>query len=191
MNRKGSVALVAAVALGLMVGLGAFTFIYARGASYLTNDPAACANCHVMQEHFDAWNKSSHRSVATCNDCHTPHNVVGKYTTKALNGFWHSFYFTTGNYPDPLRITPRNHRVTEGACRNCHQAIVDAIDPRVALRDGAPGPPGTGRLTLLQRSDAERGGSGGGAPSSTSHVSTNDDALSCVRCHQYVGHWVR
>ena len=191
MNRRGSVVLVAAVALGLMVGLGAFTFIYARGASYLTNDPAACANCHVMQEHFDAWNKSSHRLVATCNDCHTPHNFVGKYTTKALNGFWHSFYFTTGNYPDPLRITPRNHRVTEGACRNCHQAIVDAIDPRVALRDGAPGPPGTGRLARFQRSDAERGRSGGGARSSAAHVSTNDDALSCVRCHQYVGHWVR
>src|SRR5688572_32577853 len=42
------------------------------------------------REHFDAWNKSSHRAVATCNDCHTPHNLVGKYTVKAKNGFWHS-----------------------------------------------------------------------------------------------------
>ena len=32
------------------------------GASYLTDDPAACANCHVMQEHFDAWPRSSHRT---------------------------------------------------------------------------------------------------------------------------------
>jgi cytochrome c nitrite reductase small subunit len=34
---------------GLFLGLGAYTFLYAKGYSYLTNNPAACANCHVMQ----------------------------------------------------------------------------------------------------------------------------------------------
>jgi cytochrome c nitrite reductase small subunit len=114
--------------LGATLGLGVFTFGYARGASYLTNDPAACANCHVMGEHFAAWTKSSHRAVAVCNDCHTPHSFIGKYATKASNGFWHSFYFTTGRDPDPLRITPRNHEVTEGACRYCHEEIVASIE---------------------------------------------------------------
>ncbi len=121
--------LLAAAAVGLALGLGAFTFGYAKGYSYLGSDPAACANCHVMNEHFDAWNKSSHKAVAGCNDCHAPHDLVGKYVTKARNGFWHSFYFTTGNYPDPLRITPPNQKVTEGACRYCHVEIVEAIDP--------------------------------------------------------------
>ncbi|HUF79037.1 MAG TPA: cytochrome c nitrite reductase small subunit, partial [Thermoanaerobaculia bacterium] len=37
-----------AVLLGAAAGLGAFTFGYAKGYSYLTNDPAACANCHLM-----------------------------------------------------------------------------------------------------------------------------------------------
>jgi cytochrome c nitrite reductase small subunit len=101
-------AVAAVIALGLAVGLGAFTFAYARGYSYLTNDPEACGNCHIMSEHLAAWNKSTHHAVATCNDCHTPHNIVGKYTVKAKNGFWHSFYFTTGRYPDPLRITEGN-----------------------------------------------------------------------------------
>jgi cytochrome c nitrite reductase small subunit len=117
-----------ALLVGTLLGLGLFTFGYARGASYLTNDPAACANCHIMSEHFAAWTKSSHRTVAACNDCHTPHSFFGKYATKARNGFWHSFYFTTGRYPDPLRITPSNHAVTEGACRHCHEEIVDAIE---------------------------------------------------------------
>jgi cytochrome c nitrite reductase small subunit len=81
-----------------------------------------------MGEHFAAWTKSSHRAVAVCNDCHTPHSFIGKYATKASNGFWHSFYFTTGRYPDPLRITPRNHEVTEGACRYCHEEIVASIE---------------------------------------------------------------
>ena len=83
------------VIIGVAVGIGVYTFAYAKGWSYLTDDPAACANCHVMREQFDGWLKSSHRSVATCNHCHTPVNFIGKYATKASNGFWHSFFFTT------------------------------------------------------------------------------------------------
>src|SRR5512134_1230970 len=117
------------LAVGLVLGIGGYTFIYARGYSYLTNDPESCVNCHVMQEQYSGWVTSSHRSVAVCNDCHAPHDVIGKYVTKARNGFWHSFYFTTGGFPDPIRITPRNARVTEEACRTCHDPIVQAIDP--------------------------------------------------------------
>jgi cytochrome c nitrite reductase small subunit len=40
-----------------------------------------------MQEHNDAWSRSSHHAVAACNDCHTPANLVGKYLTKANNSF--------------------------------------------------------------------------------------------------------
>jgi cytochrome c nitrite reductase small subunit len=120
--------IVVGLALGAILGIGGYTFIYAKGYSYMTNNPGACANCHVMQEYYDGWLKSSHRSVAVCNDCHTPAGFVGKYTTKASNGFWHSFYFTTGNYPEPLQITRRNHNITEQACRKCHQEIVEAID---------------------------------------------------------------
>lgn len=122
------VAVVLGVLVGVAVGVGGYTFIYARGASYLTNDPSACANCHIMQEHYNAWTRSSHHAVATCNDCHTPHNVVGKYAVKANNGFWHSFAFTTGRYPEPIRIKGYNKAVTEGTCRHCHREIVDAID---------------------------------------------------------------
>lgn len=159
-------AIVAAITIGLAVGLGAFTFGYARGYSYLSNDASACANCHIMREHLDAWNKSSHRAVATCNTCHTPHTLIGKYATKAQNGFWHSFYFTTGRYPDPLRITERNHGIAEAACRDCHAAIVEAIDP--------PRPhdaPHDSPVAVVAEHAAE--------PSS------------CIRCHRYVGHYVR
>ena len=148
--------IIAALAVGIMAGLGAFTFVYARGYSYLTNDPAACANCHIMREHFDAWNKSSHRAVATCNGCHTPHDLLGKYAVKARNGFWHSFYFTTGRYPDPLRITPGNRDVAVQSCRHCHSEITSAIDAR-------------GHGIEQDR----------------------DQQSDCIRCHRYVGHYVR
>ena len=117
----------AATAIGLVVGLGGFTFVYARGYSYMTDDPAACANCHVMNEQFAGWSRGSHRSVAVCNDCHTPASVVGKYMTKAQNGFWHSYYFTVGGFPDPIQMTPRNRAITEASCLKCHDEITSSI----------------------------------------------------------------
>lgn len=116
------------VVAGVLLGVGSYAFIYARGYSYLLNDPQACANCHVMNDQYSGWIKSSHHSAATCNDCHTPHNLIGKYAVKASNGFFHSFYFTTGKYPDTIEITKFDREVVESACRHCHQTITQEID---------------------------------------------------------------
>lgn len=136
MDSRGHVATAAAALVGLAAGVGFYTFAYARGASYMTDDPSACANCHVMEEQFAGHTKSSHRAVAVCNDCHTPPGLVAKYATKALNGWNHSWAFTTGRFPEPIRITPRNLRVTQSACRKCHEAIVTAIDARPSPHAG-------------------------------------------------------
>ena len=115
--------------VGVALGIGSYTFAYARGASYLWEDPAVCANCHIMRSHLDAWVKSSHKAVASCNDCHTPHDsLIAKLWVKGRNGFNHSVAFTTGRFPEPLRITEFNRKVTEKACRSCHQGVVDAIE---------------------------------------------------------------
>ena len=164
--------------LGAAAGLGAYTFVYAKGASYLSTDPAACANCHVMHEHYAAWQRSSHRAAATCADCHMPHDLAGKYLAKASNGFWHSLAFTTGRFPDPLQIKPHNRDITENACRYCHARIVDAIDPMgsqtpVGIRRGLAGAPAADRPQIHDGS-LESG-----------------DRESCIRCHTYVGHRVR
>jgi cytochrome c nitrite reductase small subunit len=119
---------IAALVVGAAAGVGAFTFSYAKGSSYLTDDPRACANCHVMEEQYAGWSRSSHRSVAVCNDCHTPPGMVAKYATKARNGWHHSFAFTTGRFPDPIRITPRNRAVTQASCAKCHGPLIAAID---------------------------------------------------------------
>lgn len=116
------------VAVGATAGIGGYVFVYAEGASYLTDDPSACANCHVMRAHLDAWSRSSHHAVAVCNDCHAPRGFVGKYAVKAINGWNHSVAFVTGRFADPFHVTPMNRRVTEDACRTCHSEIVAAID---------------------------------------------------------------
>ncbi len=122
-------AVVAIILLGALAGLGIFTFGYGQGASYLSSDPSACANCHVMQGHFDSWQRSSHQHVAVCNDCHLPHNFVGKWITKADNGFFHSLAFTLENYRDPIQIKPRNRRVAQRACLHCHADMVHEMLP--------------------------------------------------------------
>lgn len=120
--------LVAGAALGIATAVGGYTFIYARGYAYMTNDPEACANCHVMQNHYDAWLQSSHRAVAVCNDCHTPPGLVPKYLTKARNGLHHSIAFTTQRFHEPIAITDADRDVAERACRKCHEEIVLAIE---------------------------------------------------------------
>src|SRR3974377_1276663 len=101
---SGKANIVVGVLVGLLIGLGIYTFVYAKGYAYLTNSPEACENCHVMQDYYSGWLSSSHRAVAACNDCHTPHNLAGKYAIKATNGFLHSLAFTTGRFPDAIHI---------------------------------------------------------------------------------------
>ena len=113
---------------GAALGIGAFTFHYARGTSYLTNDPSACANCHVMRAEYDGWAKSPHRAVAVCNDCHTPHEKVSKYLVKGQNGFRHSYAFTTGDFEEPISIRKVSLDIAEENCRRCHGEMVAAID---------------------------------------------------------------
>jgi len=48
-----------------------------------------------------------------------------------LQRFWHSFYFTGGNYPDTIEITKFDHHVAENACRRCHENITAEIDGNV------------------------------------------------------------
>src|SRR6187399_2129362 len=67
------------VAIGVAAGIGGYTFRYAQGFSYFLKDPKACANCHIMQSQYDAWQKASHHEVAVCIDCHLPHSFFEKY----------------------------------------------------------------------------------------------------------------
>jgi cytochrome c nitrite reductase small subunit len=122
-----SAVVLAAMLVGVAAGLGGYTFAYAKGWSYMTNDAEACANCHVMNEQYAGWIKGSHRSVAVCNDCHVPPWFVGKYWTKARNGFWHSYYFTTQTFEEPIRATPVSREIAEENCRRCHAPVVQAM----------------------------------------------------------------
>ncbi|MDO5700167.1 MAG: cytochrome c nitrite reductase small subunit [Bowdeniella nasicola] len=135
--------------VGSLFGVGLFTFVYAKGASYLGNDPETCINCHIMEEQYDGWQAGPHSNVATCNDCHAPHdNLLHKYYVKGENGFNHGLKFTTGWYPENIRIREKNRDITNQACLHCHGEFTSEI-----------------HMTLKP-----------------------DETVSCVHCHEDVGH---
>ena len=119
--------LLLAILVGLLAGTGGYTFYYANGFSYFSNDPRACVNCHIMRDQYDSWRKSSHHAWAVCNDCHVPHDFVGKYLTKGENGYHHSEAFTFQNFHEPIQIRPRNLRVLNQDCLYCHREFTSEI----------------------------------------------------------------
>jgi cytochrome c nitrite reductase small subunit len=148
----GWVGVALAIALGISLGLGGYTFYYAQGLSYFSTDPAACVNCHIMRDEYDSWNRSSHHAVAGCVDCHLPHKFVPKYLAKASNGWHHSKGFTLQDFHEPIMIKPANAAILQESCLNCHGEFVHQI---------------------VAGSTSAR------------------DAVSCVHCHNNVGHGPR
>jgi cytochrome c nitrite reductase small subunit len=116
--------LVVAIMFGVMAGTGAFTFDYGEGLSYFSKDPAACANCHIMNSEYDSWQKASHHTVAKCVDCHLPHEFIPKYLAKAENGMRHSYGFTFQNFHEPIHIQRLGSRILQTNCMKCHEGMV-------------------------------------------------------------------
>jgi len=140
----GFAGLLAAVSIGIFAGSGLYTFSYAEGLSYLSDDPRACVNCHIMREQFDGWQKASHHARATCNDCHVPHDLIGKYTAKAVHGWRHSKGFTLNDFHEPIQILPEDLDIVRQNCMRCHGELVshladdDCIRCHSAVGHGPP-----------------------------------------------------
>jgi cytochrome c nitrite reductase small subunit len=112
---------------GLLVGFALLAFHVSNADSYLSDDPRACINCHIMAPHFVTWTHSSHREWATCNDCHVPHeNVVRQYYFKAKDGLRHAAVFTMRNEPHVIMLNEDAKTVIQNNCLRCH---IDQVHP--------------------------------------------------------------
>jgi cytochrome c nitrite reductase small subunit len=110
---------------GTAIGMLALIFRVSQATSYLSDNPATCVNCHVMAPQYATWFHSRHRPVATCNDCHVPHdNPVRHYAFKASDGARHAFMFTFRLEPQVIRIHEAGQRVVQENCVRCHAASV-------------------------------------------------------------------
>jgi len=112
------------VVAGILMGVGGYTFFYAEGLSYLSADPQACVNCHIMRPQFESWQKGCHHAVARCVDCHLPQDFLGKYLAKAENGYHHSKGFTLQDFHEPIMIKKKNAAILQANCLTCHADLV-------------------------------------------------------------------
>lgn len=131
----------AIIVLGAIVGLAAFLFKISNAVSYMSDDPKACVNCHVMTPQYATWERSSHGKVTTCNDCHVPNdNLVRKYLFKASDGFRHSYMFTFRMEPQVIRIKDAGREVVQENCIRCHSNYLHPVSLRAvntkAIHDG-------------------------------------------------------
>jgi cytochrome c nitrite reductase small subunit len=127
-----------AACVGVPLGLGIYASFYAEATTYLTNDPNACANCHVMREPLADWQKAGHHAVATCNDCHVPQDLVGKYLTKIEHGWRHSKGFTLQDFHEPITIHPSSLAVVQDNCVRCHDELNSSQVAHAAARGESP-----------------------------------------------------
>lgn len=131
--------------LGIFVGLAFLVLQISNASSYLSDDPAACVNCHVMNPQFATWQRSSHSRVTTCNDCHVPHeNFIRTYLFKASDGLRHATMFTFRLEPQVIRIKEAGIGVVQDNCIRCHSKFINQTK-LVAMSGGTIGH-GSGRL---------------------------------------------
>jgi len=119
---------------GVFAGLGLAVFHVSRAASYMSDAPETCMNCHVMTTQYVTWQHSSHAQVATCNDCHVPHDSFWKHWAfKARDGLWHSTVFTMRWEPQAIHLSAGAVPVVEANCRRCHSQLVENVSQATHL----------------------------------------------------------
>jgi cytochrome c nitrite reductase small subunit len=113
------------ITLGVFTGLGLFILYISNAFSYLSDEPSTCMNCHVMTPQYATWERSSHREVAVCNDCHVPqNNVFSKYSFKAQDGMRHATIFTMRWEPQVIRIKDAGRAAVQDNCIRCHIDLI-------------------------------------------------------------------
>ena len=126
-NRK---VLVYASVICVVVAVAVFVQLVVRSKalSYLSTDPKACINCHVMNTQYATWQHSSHARDTTCVDCHLPtDSFVDKYIAKTRDGWNHSVAFTLNTYDHAIKISDDGAKRVQKNCISCHSSLTSQI----------------------------------------------------------------
>jgi cytochrome c nitrite reductase small subunit len=136
---------------GVGLGMALVLVRIANATSYLSDDPQACINCHVMTDAYASWQRGSHGQAAVCIDCHVPHgSIFAKYAYKGQDGLKHSYVFTMRREPQVLGLSTRAEPVIQANCVRCHSQQVMMIE---AAWRGRPALAPRGHLGLALPND--------------------------------------
>jgi nitrite reductase (cytochrome c-552) len=138
--RRFDLIVVFACMVGVPVGVGAFTFVYAKGFSYLSTDPRACVNC------------------VACADCHMPYRRVG--ALKVSDHWVRSPLLNISQACQPCHTVPQDElQARVVAIQDRHAALLeraarattDMLDAIGAARKAGVGDAGLARAAGLHR----------------------------------------
>jgi nitrite reductase (cytochrome c-552) len=128
--------LLVSIGSGVLLGLVGYTFYYAEGATYLSNDPTACTNCHIMREQYDGWQKGSHHTLATERTRHGGSEAFQKLDEDPVWRTIFAGYAFGVDYREERGhaymladqdVTERTKVVKQpGSCLHCHAAVLPA-----------------------------------------------------------------
>jgi len=114
------------IILAIFLGMSFYAIYISKAGSYLSDNPQTCINCHIMVPQFATWNHSSHREIASCNDCHVPHhNIFAHYYFKAKDGLRHATMFMLRKEPQVIFIKEEGKEVVHQNCIRCHSKLID------------------------------------------------------------------
>lgn len=108
-------------------------FVYmayiAKAWSYLSKDPKACINCHVMNTQYATWQHSAHGvAEVTCVECHLPtDSFFNKYKAKAVDGWNHTLAFTFDTYDHAIQISDDGASRVQKNCISCHKSLTSTL----------------------------------------------------------------
>lgn len=128
MNKSKFLVYSSLAVFAIAIGLFVYLVNASKALSYLSSDPKACINCHVMNSQYATWQHSSHAERATCIECHLPTtNIVQKYIAKARDGWNHSVAFTLDTYNHSIKISEDGAKRVQENCISCHASLSSTL----------------------------------------------------------------
>ncbi len=159
--------------LGLAGVIAGGILVFSAISFWWTSQPSFCNRCHVMNKYVAAWEASPHQDV-NCEACHLTPGFFGFLGGK-ISGLQVVMNYIRGTYED----YSFNAAVTNAACLQCHQEILDGN-----IHDQASG------ITVSHRDILDMGGKCMNCHSTVAHggevsfgSSTHPTMETCLKCH--------
>ena len=86
----------------------------------VSDSPAACGSCHVMNEVVRTHQVSTHANLS-CNECHTPHDFLSKIPFKVYSASKDMYMNTFGEIDDVIQASERTKDAINDNCQRCHE----------------------------------------------------------------------
>ncbi|MDI6715579.1 MAG: NapC/NirT family cytochrome c [Actinomycetota bacterium] len=107
-------------------------FLLIGGLSYAgyeaTSTSQFCRSCHVMEDAYQSWYHSAHRSVVvSCTDCHMPKSLGYKLVYKVTSGT-RDIYKNIAGPPDVIKAKEETIKIVNENCKRCHAKMVAKIN---------------------------------------------------------------